>query len=140
MTRFLTLRSFAKVSFRSIQFLTVALLMFLGLNLGTMRSAVAAPTSVVESGPVAIFGFGRQAEGKVDQAIGKAQTAKNGAIDKTKGLAKQAKGKAKSDIGRIESRAQIAKDKTQDAVSDAADRTSDAVNAAGDKVKNLMGK
>lgn len=140
MTRFLNLRSLAKVSFRAIQFSIVGLVMFLGLNLGTMKSAVAAPTSVVKSVPVAIFGLGRKAEGKIDQAVGKAQTATSGAIDKTKGLAKQAKGKAESDIGRVESSAERAKNKTRDAVSDAADSTSDAVNAAADKVKDLMGK
>ena len=139
MKRFLTLPSFAKVSFRSIQFSIVALVMLLGLNLGTMKSAVAAPTSVVKSVPVAIFGFGRQAEGKVEQAIGKAQTATSGAVEKTKGLAKQAKGRAESDIGRIESSAKNANSKTRDAVSDAADSTSDAVKAAADKVKDLMG-
>ena len=139
MTRFLNLRSFAKINFRSIQFSIVALIMFLGLNLGTMKSAVAAPTSIVKSVPVAIFGLGRQAEGKIDQAVGKAQTATSGAIDKTKGLAKQAKGRAESDIGRIESSAKNANSKTRDAVSDAADSTSDAVKAAADKVKDLMG-
>ena len=72
MKRFLNRQSFAKMSFRSIQFSIVALIMLLGLNLGTMKSATAAPTSVVKSAPVAIFGLGRQAEGKVDQAVGKA--------------------------------------------------------------------
>ncbi len=140
MRRFLNLPSFKKLSFRSIQFSIVALVMFLGLNLGTMKSAVAAPTTVVKSVPVAIFGLGRQAEGKIDQAVGKAQTATSGAAGKTKGLTKQAKGRAKSDIGRVESSAKSVGDKTRDAVSDAADNTSDAVKAAADKVKDLVGK
>ena len=143
MKRFLTLQSFAtfaKVGFRSIQFSIVALVMLLGLNLGTVKSAVAAPTSGVKSVPVAIFGLGRQAEGKVDQAIGKAQGSMSNATDKTKGSAKQAIGKAKSDIGRIESNAKSATNKTRDAVSDAADSASDAANAATDKVKDLIGK
>ena len=140
MKRFLNRQSFAKMSFRSIQFSIVALIMLLGLNLGTMKSATAAPTSVVKSAPVAIFGLGRQAEGKVDQAVGKAQGAMSGASDKTKGFAKQAKGKAKSDIGRVESNAKSAANKTRDAVLDAADTASDAANAATDKVKDLIGK
>lgn len=140
MRHLLNLSSFKKVSFRSIQFSIVALVMFLGLNLGTMKSAVAAPTTVVKSVPVAIFGLGRQAEGKIDEAVGKAQTATSGAAGKTKGLAKQAKGRAESDIGRIESSAKSAGNKTRDAVSDAADNVSDAANAAADKVKDLIGK
>jgi len=140
MRRFLNLRSFAKVSFRSIQFSIIALIMLLGLNLGTMKAAIAEPTSVVKSVPVAIFGLGRKAEGKVDQAVGKAQGAMSGTTDKSKGLAKQAKGKAESNIGRIESSAKSANSKTRDAVSDAANSASDTANAAVDKVKNLMGK
>jgi uncharacterized protein YjbJ (UPF0337 family) len=140
MRRFLNLQSFTKFSFRSIQFSIVAIIMMLGLNLGTMKSTIAAPTSVVKSVPVAIFGLGRQAEGKVDQTVGKAQGAMSGVTDKTKGLAKQVKGKAESDVGRIESSANSAKSKAQDAVSDAADNASDAANAAVDKVKDLMGK
>lgn len=140
MRRFLNLQSFRKFSFRSIQFSIVALIMMLGLNLGTMKSATAAPTSVVNSAPVAIFGLGRQAEGKVDQAVGKAQGAMGDATNKTKGLATQTKGKAKSDIGRVESSAKSATNKTRDAVSDAADSASDAANAAVDKVKDLIGK
>lgn len=140
MRRFLNLRSFAKVSFQSIQISIVALIMLLGLNLGTMKSATAAPTSVIKSAPIAIFGLGRQAEGKVDQAVGKAQGAMGGATNKTKGLAKQAKGKAESDIGRIESSAKSVTSKARDAASDAADSVSDAANAAADKVKDLIGK
>lgn len=140
MKRFLNLHSFAKMSFRSIQFSIVALITLLGLNLGTMKSATAAPTFGVKSVPVAIFGFGRQAEGKVDQAVGKAQGSMNDATNKTKGFAKQATGKAKSDVGRIESNAKSATNKTRDAVSDAADSASDAANSAADKVKDLIGK
>ena len=137
MRRFLNLRSFTKFSFRSIQFSIVALVILLGLNLGTMKSTIAAPTSVVKSVPVAIFGLGRQAEDKIHQAVGEAQGATSHVNDKTRGLAKQAKGKAESDVGRIEN---STKSKTQDAVSDAADSASDAANAAVDKVKDLMGK
>ncbi|MCY7407335.1 MAG: hypothetical protein LH631_08150 [Alkalinema sp. CAN_BIN05] len=140
MKRFLNLRSFAKASFRSIQFSIVAIIMMLGLNLGTMKLAKAAPTSVVTPLPVAIFGLGRQAEGKIHQAVGEAQGATSRVNDQTKGFAKQAKGKAESDVGRIESSTKSAKSKTRDAVSDAADSASDTANAAVDKVKDLMGK
>ncbi len=82
----------------------------------------------VEASTLGAVGFGRQAEGAIDEAVGKAESK----MGQTKGMARQVKGKVTRDIGRVESEAEAMKKKTGDAVDDG----KNALDDLGDKIQS----
>jgi uncharacterized protein YjbJ (UPF0337 family) len=133
---------------RTAQFSLAALVCSVALNFATPAPSLAAQVQVLPAPQIALFGFGRQAEGKAEELAGKIQSKTGAKLD---GSAKQVSGRAKSDIGRVESAAErnadragdMAKDMKKSAeknLSKAQDDIKDAANNAIDTVKNVINK
>ncbi|MGI0494974.1 CsbD family protein [Alkalinema pantanalense CENA528] len=143
--------SILKKAFRSIQLSLTTLACVSSLSFSAAAPAFAAPIAVTQPAHIAVTGIGRQAEGTIEQAAGKAESVKDSVAAKAKGVAKQVEGRAKYDIGRVEDAAQRtgdkadalgkqAKGKAEQDIGKAQDAVSDATNNAIDAVKGLFGK
>lgn len=143
--------SILKKAFRSIQLSVAALACIGSLSFSAAAPAFAAPVAVTQPTHIAAIGIGRQAEGTIEQAAGKAESVKDSVAAKAKGVAKQVEGRAKYDIGRVEDAAQRtgnktdaltkqAKGKAEQDVGKAQDAVTDATNNAIDAVKGLFSK
>lgn len=136
--------SIFKRAVRAAQLALTALACIVALNFGIATPAVAGELQVLPAPQLALFGFGRQAEGKAEQLEGKVQSA----IDnKVKGTAKQVQGRAKSDIGRVEAAASRTIERQQDLAKDNKkgleknlDRAKNVLDNAADNVKDSIGK
>jgi uncharacterized protein YjbJ (UPF0337 family) len=90
-----------KQTIRIVRLSLATLLCVATLSFGTTEPSFAANYRVLPTlSPVAIFGLGREVEGKAEQLQGRAQVITNN--KKVEGMAKQIKGRAKYDIGRVE--------------------------------------
>jgi uncharacterized protein YjbJ (UPF0337 family) len=88
-----------KQTIRTVQLSLAILVCIATFSFGMAEPSLAANARVLPTSPVAIFGFGREVEGKAEQLQGKAE-ARTG--NKIKGMTKQIKGRAKYDLGRVE--------------------------------------
>lgn len=118
---------------RTAQFSLAALVCSVALNFVTAAPSLAAQVQVLPAPQLALFGFGRQVEGKAEQLVGKVQ-AKTGA--KLDGTAKQIGGRAKSDIGRVEDAAKRNANKAGDMAKDMKKSTEKNLSKAQDGIKN----
>ncbi len=110
--------------------LATFLILFLSLpmvsaNAGTMQ-------------PIAAIGMKHQAEGALNQGVGKAEQATAGLKGETKGLARQIDGKAKRDIGRVESKAAEFANSSNRKATDLGDQIQDAAGSLANSVKDLV--
>jgi uncharacterized protein YjbJ (UPF0337 family) len=108
-------------------------LLFLGVFVDFNTAAIAAP--VQGSNLIAVgSSTGKKIEGKVDQAIGKAQQKLGEMTGSGKGLGKQAKGRAKEDLGRVQGSLEKTQGKVERKVSKDIDKTKDALKKANSKL------
>jgi uncharacterized protein YjbJ (UPF0337 family) len=110
-------------------------LLFLGVFVDFNAAAIAAP---VTGSNLIVMGSstGKKIEGKVDQAIGKAQQKLGEMTGSGKGLGKQAKGRAKEDLGRVQGSLEKTQGKVERKVSKDIDKTKDTLKKANSKLDN----
>lgn len=94
----------------------------------------------VDAATLGSIGLKHQAEGTVEQIVGKAESK----LGETKGMARQVQGKATRDIGRVESNAEGMKKKTGEVIDDSknmldnlGDKIQSTANDIADSVKGL---
>jgi uncharacterized protein YjbJ (UPF0337 family) len=109
-------------------------LFFLGVFVDFNATAIAAP---VHGSNLIVMGSstGKKIEGKVDQAIGKAQQKLGEMTGSGKGLGKQAKGRAKEDLGKVQGSLEKTQGKVERKASKDIDKTQDALKTANSKLK-----
>jgi uncharacterized protein YjbJ (UPF0337 family) len=113
---------------------TVAAAVFLALLLLTQALPVDAATIL----PILSIGAKHQAEGALQQGIGKAEHVTGELKGKTAGLARQADGKAKRDVGRVESKAEEFANSNGRKATDLGEQIQDAAGSFADSVKDLV--
>jgi uncharacterized protein YjbJ (UPF0337 family) len=90
-----------KQTIRIVRLSLATLICVATLSFGPTEPSFAANERVLPTSfPVAVFGLGREVEGKAEQLQGSAQVKTSN--KKVEGMAKQIKGRAKYDIGRVE--------------------------------------
>jgi uncharacterized protein YjbJ (UPF0337 family) len=111
---------------------TVALCLALTMGLPML------PAHASSIQPIASIGLKHQAEGALQQGVGKAKEATGDLKGKAEGLARQADGKAKRDIGRVESKAEELARSGKKNATDLGEQIQDAAGSLADSVKDLV--
>lgn len=125
----MSISSIWKQAVRTLKLSLAAFVCLTALSFGMAAPSFAAGTRVLPTQQLALFGFGRKAEGQAEELVGKAQSKIGSKID---GTGKQVEGRAKYEIGRVEDAAARTGDKIKDVAKDIKQGTQKNL----DKVKN----
>jgi uncharacterized protein YjbJ (UPF0337 family) len=118
------LRNVSKIAVATLCLVLLSSLPMLSANASTIQ-------------PMASIGIKHQAEGAVQQGIGKAEQVTGDLKGKAKGLSNQIDGKAKRDIGRIESKTEKFANKNKKNATELGNQIKDGVDSVANSVKDL---
>ena len=125
--------SFYQQAIRAVQLSLAALIWSIALNFGTTAPSLAAQWQVAPTPPLALFGWGEKAEGKVQQLVGKGQSMTG---NKLEGTGNQIQGRGKADLGRVKDASDRTANQAEKMSKDLKKGIDKSLSKAGDRIED----